>query len=273
VTTGDDIDSDGYTLMIDASQSGSIGANATRSLPGFVVGPYLVELSGVAANCTVSGSNPRTENITKDATTTTRFDVSCQAVPNPAPASITVVSGDGQNGRTNSALANALIVKVTDGSGAALGGETVAWAITSGGGQLLNSASPTNIDGEAAAFLETGAALEAVTVTATVTGLPPVTFTALVTRWGIKIQDIAFVTSDGTDDITVAVGDTIEWYNVDAVGHTVTSTTVPAGGSAMASGNFNLGETYQFIPDVAGQWVYRCDVHPALMNGATITAQ
>jgi plastocyanin len=237
------------------------------------VGPYLVGLDGVAANCAVSGTHPRTENITKDATTAARFDVSCQAAPTPGPASIAIVSGDSQNGRTNSALANALIVKVTDASGSAMGGETVAWAITSGGGQLLNSDSPTNIEGEAAAFLETGATLETVTVTATVTGLPPVTFTALITRWGIKIQNIAFVTSDGTDDITVAVGDTIEWFNVDTVPHTVTSTTVPAGGSAMASGNFNLGETYQFIPDVAGQWIYQCDVHPAQMNGATITAQ
>ena len=54
VTTGESIDADGYTLLIDGSQSGSIGANETHSLPGLPVGPYLVALEGVATNCSIS---------------------------------------------------------------------------------------------------------------------------------------------------------------------------------------------------------------------------
>jgi len=78
VTTGDDIDPDGYTLLIDNGESGSIGANVT-AFRDLVVGSYLVELTDIAGNCAVSGSNPRTEGITKDATTATVFDVTCEA--------------------------------------------------------------------------------------------------------------------------------------------------------------------------------------------------
>jgi len=180
VTTGDDIDSDGYTLMIDGSQSGSIGANATRSFPDFVVGPYLVELSGVAANCTVSGSNPRTENITKDATTTTRFDVSCQAVPPPGPASIEILSGNNQTAAVGTALDDPLQVAVKDAAGDGVQGVEVTFTVTEGGGTILVQPELTSPAGITVAFYEVGPAPGTNTIVAAVASDPSisVTFTA-----------------------------------------------------------------------------------------------
>ena len=46
-----------------------------------------------------------------------------------------------------------------------------------------------------------------------------------------------------------------------------------AGGAAFDSGLLGIGDTFRFVPDVAGTWEYLCQVHPLIMQGATITAQ
>lgn len=88
----------------------------------------------------------------------------------------------------------------------------------------------------------------------------------------IRMQNTAFVAPAGGDDVTVTVGTTIEWVNLDAVQHTATSSAVPAGGAAFDSGLMGNGDRFQFTPQVEGTWVYFCEVHPGIMVGATITA-
>jgi len=88
----------------------------------------------------------------------------------------------------------------------------------------------------------------------------------------IRMQNTAFVAPGGGKAVTVAVGTTIEWLNMDAVQHTATSTSVPPGGVAFDSGLMGNGARYRFIPQVTGTWVYRCEVHPGVMLDATITA-
>src|SRR5206468_1568141 len=78
-TTGSNLDSDGYTLTVDGGQSTAIGINNTLTISGLSPGNHSVQLNGVAQNCTVSGSNPRTVSITAGSTTTTTFTVSCAA--------------------------------------------------------------------------------------------------------------------------------------------------------------------------------------------------
>ncbi|PYP79381.1 MAG: hypothetical protein DMD25_05405 [Gemmatimonadetes bacterium] len=78
-TTGSNLDPDGYTLTVDGGQSKAIGINNTVSISGLSPGDHSVQLNGVAQNCTVSGSNPRTVSITAGSTTTTTFTVSCAA--------------------------------------------------------------------------------------------------------------------------------------------------------------------------------------------------
>lgn len=88
----------------------------------------------------------------------------------------------------------------------------------------------------------------------------------------IDMQNTAFVAPGGGDDVTVPVGTTITWENLDAVEHDVSSTDVPAGGQGIDSGLMGTGDTHSFTPAVEGTWTYRCDVHPTIMVGATITA-
>src|SRR5207247_8184068 len=75
-TTGSNLDPDGYTVVVDGSQSQAIGINTSVTFSGLSPGNHSVQLNGLAQNCTVS-SNPRTVSITAGTTTTTTFSVSC----------------------------------------------------------------------------------------------------------------------------------------------------------------------------------------------------
>ncbi len=75
-TTGSDLDPDGYTVVVDGSQSKAIGINTSVTFSGLSPGDHSVQLNGIAQNCTVS-SNPRTVSITVGNTTATTFSVSC----------------------------------------------------------------------------------------------------------------------------------------------------------------------------------------------------
>src|SRR5207244_3781951 len=78
-TTGSNLDPDGYTVVVDngaASQPISDNGSVTFTGPA---GDHTVGLSGVAANCTVSGANPRTVTVPAGGTTSTTFAVTCAA--------------------------------------------------------------------------------------------------------------------------------------------------------------------------------------------------
>ncbi len=91
-TTGSNLDTDGYTLTIDGSISQPIATNGSVTYTG-PAGNHPVALSGVAANCAVSGANPRTVTVPAGGTGTTIFSVTCSAQLPPAE-----VIGQGQIG-------------------------------------------------------------------------------------------------------------------------------------------------------------------------------
>src|SRR5207237_444222 len=66
---------------VDGGQSRSLGVNASTTYT-LTATSHTVELSGIAANCTVSGQNPRTVTVPISGTTTT-FNVTCTALPPP----------------------------------------------------------------------------------------------------------------------------------------------------------------------------------------------
>lgn len=80
VTTGTDLDVDGYTVMLDNAVSQATGANATVRFNAVPEGTHLVQISGLASNCVVSGSDSRTVTVTGGAVTNTSFEVTCTAV-------------------------------------------------------------------------------------------------------------------------------------------------------------------------------------------------
>jgi len=94
-TTGSNLDPDGYTVTVDAgAASQPIATNGSVSFTG-PAGDHQVALSGLAANCSVSGANPRTVNVPAGGTASTTFDVSCAAEPPPPAGRVT---GRGQIG-------------------------------------------------------------------------------------------------------------------------------------------------------------------------------
>ncbi|MGI9183089.1 MAG: Ig-like domain-containing protein, partial [Longimicrobiaceae bacterium] len=95
-----------------------------------------------------------------------------------APAQRAIASGDGQVGLVSRSLGAPLVVRVTDSNGNPVSGVRVSWAVTSGAGSVRVISVRTNGGGLAQASWTLGPVLGAQTATATVDGLPPVTFTA-----------------------------------------------------------------------------------------------
>jgi Tol biopolymer transport system component/PKD repeat protein len=89
LTSGSDLDTDGYTLSIEGLSDQSIGINDTKLLNALPTGSYLVELSGIASNCQLSEElpNPRTLDVSANTTTRTTYSLSC-STPNDPPAAV-----------------------------------------------------------------------------------------------------------------------------------------------------------------------------------------
>jgi plastocyanin len=81
----------------------------------------------------------------------------------------------------------------------------------------------------------------------------------------VSIVDFAF----NPKTITVPVGTTVQWTNNGNAPHTVTST---SGSPAFDSGTLNSGDTFRHTFTTAGEFSYRCSIHPS-MTGKVIVAQ
>ena len=98
-TGGAGIDPDGYALLLDGVERGLLGVNATVSLIGVAAGSHTVGLTGLAANCRVSGENPRAVPVPAGGTAEISFAVTCTAAgPTTGSLSIaTVTTGPAQD--------------------------------------------------------------------------------------------------------------------------------------------------------------------------------
>lgn len=100
--------------------------------------------------------------------------------PPPAgPASLTINAGNNQAGPAGQALGTALSVIARNAGSSPVSGVTVNWAVATGGGSVAPASSTTDASGVASATRTLGPNAGAQTVTATVTGLAPVTFSAV----------------------------------------------------------------------------------------------
>ena len=94
------------------------------------------------------------------------------------PDAIIKVSGDDQSGRPGARLANPFVVEVVDENDDPVSGATVAFSVTAGDGTLSATSAATGNNGRAQTTLTLGDEVGDNTVSARVTGLPAVTFTA-----------------------------------------------------------------------------------------------
>jgi hypothetical protein len=84
-STGANLDAAGYTVTIDGTTSQPIATSGSVTFTA-PAGGNPVALSGMAANCTVSGANPQTVTVTAGGAATTTFAVTCS--PQPAPPEV-----------------------------------------------------------------------------------------------------------------------------------------------------------------------------------------
>ena len=109
----------------------------------------------------------------------------------PVPASITIVSGNGQSGSVGTELPAALSVSVNDSLGRAVAGATVTWTVTAGGGSVTPASSVTDSGGVANTRWTLGTSAGANRATATVAGVVPTTFDATAIAVPVVLTSIA----------------------------------------------------------------------------------
>mgnify|MGYP000283041734 CR=1 FL=1 len=141
------------TLFDTVSTANSAGEVTTRVRLGNIAGTFQVTVR--------AGDLTTTFNVTVESTATT----------------LQKISGDGQTGvPINTAFPAPLIVRVVDAQNAPVSGVTVSWSIA-GPGTLSANSTPTGTDGRAQVTVTAGSSAGAITVTASVAGLAPVSFT------------------------------------------------------------------------------------------------
>jgi len=77
-TSGGDIDLDGYQLVVDSVRH-AVFASSTFTIRGVSAGSHRVTLEGLAENCVVSGSESRSVTVTAGGAADVAFDVVCVA--------------------------------------------------------------------------------------------------------------------------------------------------------------------------------------------------
>jgi hypothetical protein len=96
-TTGSNPDPNGYTVTVDGSQSQEIGVNGTVTFSDVAAGNHSVQLTGVASNCNVAGSNPRIVTVPVGGTAQSTFEVDCSDPP-PSGGILVLKGGQSQIG-------------------------------------------------------------------------------------------------------------------------------------------------------------------------------
>jgi CubicO group peptidase (beta-lactamase class C family) len=79
VTTGEDLDEDGYTISVDAMLEQPVASNGEVTFEALVRGDHSVELTDIADNCTVAEANPQTVTVPGSGAATAAFTVTCGA--------------------------------------------------------------------------------------------------------------------------------------------------------------------------------------------------
>lgn len=126
--------------------------------------------------------------------------------PDTTPAAVSASAGGGDTARVGTPVTTPPAVVVRNAAGTGLSGITVTFAVTAGGGAVTGATATTNASGVATVGSWTlGSSPGANTLTATVQGLPPVTFTATARppRWTVMVYMAADnnLASAGIEDI------------------------------------------------------------------------
>ena len=209
------------------------------------------DANGRAATRLTLGSDAGTNTVTATVAGLAAVTFTATAI---TPHSLTKVSGDGQQGTVGERLSKPFVVSVLDQNGSAFAGAVVTFSVT-GGGTLSATTDTTDANGRAATRLTLGSDEETNTVTATVTGLDPVTFTAT----AITPHSLTKVSGDGQqgpistqlakpfvvlvlDEEDKAMAGVVVTFTVTAGGGTMSSTTAITSPHGRAARTLTLGD-------------------------------
>ncbi len=157
-----------------SAENGSVDPNSSSTGPdgrastNWVLGSGLGQQSASASSGLLNGS-PVTFTATAVA---------------GSPNDLVIVSGNGQSGPPGQELSQPLVVRLVDGDGNGVPNRAVTWVIGAGGGSVAPATSTTNGSGEAEARWTLGAASGGNTLSAVVSGVGFVRFTATATQGG-----------------------------------------------------------------------------------------
>jgi plastocyanin len=182
--------------------------------------------------------------------------------PAGPPAVVAKTAGDTQSWYHNNPLPAAFTVTVVDANSTRLPGVRVDWAIVTGtGGSLSPAVDSTDSKGVATTVLTLGSGTTYV-VTASVAGLPSVTFSANAAappvRDSVAVKDNFFQ----PDSVVLQVNDTVYWTWAGSANHNVTF------GPGQASATQSSG-TYNKQFTTVGKFAYTCTQHSG-MKGVVV---
>jgi uncharacterized protein (TIGR03437 family) len=132
---------------------------------------------GQATNTVRLGAVPGTVQIRATAVGGTQPTVTFNARVNVTLASLVKISGDNQTAFTNANFTQPIVVEVRDTRSTAVSGQVVNFAVTGGSATLTAAQATTDTSGRALTQVRAGANAGPITITATVQGVAPVSFT------------------------------------------------------------------------------------------------
>ena len=167
-----------------------------------------------------------------------------------APSGVSIVSGDDQIGPVSTELPSPLVVQVRDGAGNPVASVAVSWVIGSGGGSVTPT-STTDAAGQASAAWTLGATPGANTVSAVVSGIGVVEFSATATagapaRLAVRTQP----SPSAVSGVVLEQQPVIQL--LDAAGNEAAQSGV-AVGVAIATGDGTLGGSTSVLTDANGR--------------------
>jgi adhesin/invasin len=168
-----------------------------------------------------------------------------------APSGLSIVSGDDQTGPVSTELPLPLVVALRDGGGNPVPGAAVSWVISSGGGSVTPSTSSTDAAGQAIVAWTLGGTPGPNTVSAVVSGIGVVEFSATATA-GAPAR-LSILTQPSASAVSGAVlGQQPVIQLLDAGGNPATQIGV-AVQAAIATGGGSLGGATSTLTDANGR--------------------
>ena len=211
------------TFVVSAG-GGSVGTTSTTT-----------GSDGRASTTWTLGTTAGTQQVTGSASSISTDAVFIATATADVAASFGLVSGNEQNGLTNTALTDPIVVRVLDQYDNVVAGETVTFSVASGGGSISPATATTDSAGDAQAMWTLGAALGANTAQASVTGLAgsPVSFTATAMTLSVAAVSPDPLVEGGSATITGTGFDLTPGNNTVTVDGTTATVTKVASATSM----------------------------------------